>query len=494
MSTVTDAVFFLNADKVIREMMMTEFDALLDGIVQAPEFKGKKLKAVYLQITDQLKIKSMVFFLIGFDAEGNVNKDWNLPLNQLLQSAARGPDLGLGVTRLVNKKQCTTPWHQQSLWDPEPELFQKLVIQVNQNRLGIVVNEDIFFDDVPLITPTASPAAKAPPTLDVPTVTAAADIPVATLIPTAKPASSHDIPTAVPPVAKAKAKPEAQAETDEGISSAEMEAMKAAFKIKLDKMQAERDAAIEKQREIAASLKEQAKEHVESLVKDFHQDIAQKEQQIASLRAQIEHEQKRYAELKEQQVEQAAEYQHEREDLLEQLEAGQDVESTKIEALKTAFTKELAARVEAETAKVNDQLAIREVELFYRDEQMAIFKDEVQRLKAEKQSLLTDSGKRILKSMEDNGVTFVAFHVGVGHITIAIDDVGRYIDDRTAYLAERCGITEPLFKAWQAHFNEPKCTFVDAAGTCCAKAISRVEWAASFEEHVSDRCDQHKQA
>jgi hypothetical protein len=478
MSTVTDAVFFLNAGKVIREMMMTEFEALLDGIVQAPEFKSAKIQAVHLQITDKLKIKSLVSFVIGFTKDGSVDSDWNIPFNQLLQSAGRGPDLGAGITRWVTRSQCSVPWHQSNLWDPDNAIVQMLVKQVAANRLGIVISDEAWQEAHAV--PTLKAAA--PPVLDIPTVksipTVAASPKVATeSVPTLQVA---DIPLAKP-----------TQNADAGLQQ-ELQAMKSAYAIKFEKLQSERDSNLEKSRETIQSLKSQAKEHVESLLQEFKQELAQKDQQLASLRNQIEHEQRRYSELKEQHVEQAASFQHDRENLMEQLESGQGVETAKIEALKTAFTRELSARIEAEVAIVNEQLATREVELFYRDEQMAIFKDEVQRLKAEKQALLTDSGKKILKSMEDNGVTFVAFHVGVGHITLAVEDIGRYIEDRNAYLAERCGISLDVFEAWQAHFNQPSCNFVDQDGVRCAVSVPRVEWAASFTEQVSDRCAQHK--
>ena len=115
MSTITEAVFFLHGGKVIKEMLINEFEALLDGVVELPEFKNKEIEAVQAQINENLKIKGLVFFLLDFNAAGNVAADWNLPINQLLQSAGRGPDLGAGAIRLVCKRQCTVPWHQDSL-------------------------------------------------------------------------------------------------------------------------------------------------------------------------------------------------------------------------------------------------------------------------------------------------------------------------------------------------------------------------------------------
>lgn len=461
MSSITDAVFFVNSSGVVKQMMKTEFDALLDGIAQAPEFANQRVQAVYLQINESLKIKSLVCFYIGFDGEGAVQSDWNIPLNQLLQSAARGPDLGAGVTRLVSQSQCSVPWHQANLWNPDKSVFQALMQSVAKNKLGIVVSDDVWQGEAEIPTLNAEP--KANQSAEIPTLEAA--VPVLS--------------------------PEAPANSEQ--LSQELAAMKQAYSIRIDKLQNEKEQLLQKNKDTVQSLKQQAKEHVEHLLEDFKQETEQKEQQLQSLRVQLEHEQKRYHDLKEQQVEQAALFQGEREDLLDKLEAGQDLESNKIDALKSAFSKELQARLEAQTTQLNEQLAMREVELFYREEQLALAQDQAKRLQQEKQSLLKDSGNKILKTMEDNGITFVAFHAGVGHITLAIEDIGRYLDQRQAYLAERCNMDEQSFALWQQHFNKPVCQGVDNEGIPCAKPVPRVEWAASFVPGNSDRCNEHKE-
>lgn len=475
MSTITDAIFFLKDGQVVKEMMASEFEALLDGIVQAPEFRGQAVQAVHLQIDHNLKIRGLVFFLVKFTPQGMIESDWNVPFNQLLQSAGRGPDLGGGKIRLVCQSRCGVPWYQNDLWEPSTQTFQTLAQVVKANRLGILENEDTWevegWDDVPVLTTPAEPPLLTPVTAEPPVLT---------------PTPVAEIPTLQStPAAPAGA----AAQTGEYQTlKKEFEALQAAYSVKLDKLQKERDELSEKNRTVTASLKQQAREHVESLTRDFQQDLNKKEEQLLALRKQLDHEQKRYAELKEQQVEQAASYQAEREDMLDQLQHGQELEASKIDALKDAFKRELYARVEAENAKVNEKLAMREVELFYREEQMTLLRDEVSQLKAEKQKLLTESGNQVLKALEDNGVTFVAFHVGVGHLTVPLEDVGRYLDERTAYLAERCGVSVEDFTAWYEHYQKPVCQHPG-----CGEPVPRVELAAQFEDGQSNRCSKHKQ-
>ena len=223
-------------------------------------------------------------------------------------------------------------------------------------------------------------------------------------------------------------------------------------------------------------------------------DLEKREQLVQALKTRLQAEQKRYTELKEQQSKLAADAHLEREELLVQMQNDQDVGSEKIAQLQQAFKNELDSRLDAETSKANDGLAVREVELFYRDEQLALLRDDVSKLKQERQAVIAGSGNKILSSLESNGVTLVAFHEGVGHITIPSEDVGRYLDQRTAYLSERCQVSVEAFNAWHAHYNQPQCQHVDANGSICAVAIPRVELASSFKQGVSDCCSAHVQS
>jgi hypothetical protein len=395
-----------------------------------------------------------------------------LPFNQLLQSAGRGPDLGAGSIRLVTHSLCTTPWLERFLLEPKTAIYTELSAAVKSNKLGIL-ESDVAFNEINTV-PVLEPSNASHPNVEIPTLNPGNDIPLAVPVITAK------------DVAEKSAR-------DDAANSQEFAAMKQALTIKLNRLQKDFDQLQDNMHSSLALAKQQNLEQIELLSNDAKQDSERKEQQLQSLKQQLQHEQSRYSDLKKQQIEQVADYQVERDNMLDQLADGQTLEAKKIEALKAAFSREIEARIEAETTQLNEQIAIREVELFYREEQMGVLADEAKQLREEKQLLLTDSGNQILRQLEDNGVTFVVYHVGVGHITLALNDVGRYLDQRNAYLAERCDISEDIFLQWEEHFNKPMCTHIDENGDRCTAQLMRVEWAASFQKGASDRCEKHQQ-
>lgn len=484
--------------------MMTEFDALLDGLVEMPEFSRQRLKAVYAQIDGQLNIRGLLFFGVPFTGDGHVAPEWNIPLQQLVQSAGRGPDLGAGPIRLVCKSQCSVPWHQENLWDPSQKMLQLLMQTVSRNKLGIIreqanaaVAGDGWDDDIPVLAPAAVPPTLVPAGAEPPLIKPAfGEIPVLApvMVPTLMPGQ---IPVAMPVAAPAAAVAVPVTPVAGGVDAnayvtlkQEFDAMRAAHAVRIDKLQKERDEYKDKLKGIADSLKEQAREQLQSMREEAAQELEQKNQQMEALKAQIEIEKNRYAELKEQLALQAQRYQAEREELVERMK--HDIDSEKIEGLKEAFKKELDARLEAETSRVSEALVMREVELFYREEQLNLFRDEIRRLREERQSLIRESGRQVLEALENNGVTLVAYNVGVGHMALPLEDVGRYLDERLQYLADRCGVSPEIFAQWQEHYHHPVCHHVDEKGEVCSKPVKRTDLASQFVKGTSDRCIEHQ--
>ena len=119
-----EAIYIFSGNQIIREMLYSEFEAILDGYVPIPEFARKEVRAVYVRINSRLAIVAAVFFLIEFDAEGFPDRRWNIPLGQLADTASTGPDLGAGAIRLACASQCAIEWHQPNLWDPNLQTGQ----------------------------------------------------------------------------------------------------------------------------------------------------------------------------------------------------------------------------------------------------------------------------------------------------------------------------------------------------------------------------------
>jgi hypothetical protein len=141
-------------------MLWSEFEAVLDGFVPIPGFNDEDLKAVYIRIDSKFTVQASVFFNIEFDASGFADKRWNVPVQQLADTAAGGPDLGGGPIRLACHSQCNVAWHQENLWDPDmapgKNHFQNLSKAVKNNRLGLIFKEPEPSESAP------GPAAAAP--------------------------------------------------------------------------------------------------------------------------------------------------------------------------------------------------------------------------------------------------------------------------------------------------------------------------------------------
>lgn len=115
---LTEAVMFFSEHGIAREMLFPEFEALLDGLVAAPDFADEAVEAVFLQINPRLHVRAAVFFTIDFDLDGHISRLWNLPLRHIAEQAGRGPDMGGGPIRLACLGFCNSKAYQHSLWKP----------------------------------------------------------------------------------------------------------------------------------------------------------------------------------------------------------------------------------------------------------------------------------------------------------------------------------------------------------------------------------------
>lgn len=460
----TEAVFFFQEKQLVKEMLKSEFDALVEGVIHSPEYRGAKLAAVYLQINDNLLIQGLLFFVVRFDMQGKIITESKVPFHQLMQSASRGPDLGAGAVRYVSQSQCEVPWHKQNLWDPPNEVYSILVKAVKENRLQI--REEFEAWDV-----TDSLFAQEQ---DIPTLQSTDH--------------QHFTEDGIPVLQVSKQESSA-ADPRVQVLQQELSAMKAAHTVRLETLQKERDELKEKQQQLVNKLKSQAQEQLESLKQRNNKELKHKEQLLHALKEQLQAEQQRYAELKQQQAAMVKQLQQERERVAERMQQSSDNEE-QLEQLKLAFDQELAAKVEAETIDVNQRLVKREVELFYYEEQMNLLKDEVELLKEDKQALISGQGKDILESLETHEVSLVFFEQGVGYITLSYDQVGRFLSDKTEFIAAYCDVSVDEYRAWQQHQQQAVCLYL-VDGKRCGQAVDTVDMLADFIQGVSDRCEQH---
>lgn len=140
-TTEAEAVLFFSGKLLVRELLYSEFEAVLDGFIPLPEQAGETVTAVYLRIASGYHAGAAVFFKIDFDREGYPDKRWGVPLEQLADTALKGPDMGAGPIRLACRSQCSIAWHQEQLWDPQmtPECNHFGIIKkaLKRNRLRL---------------------------------------------------------------------------------------------------------------------------------------------------------------------------------------------------------------------------------------------------------------------------------------------------------------------------------------------------------------------
>lgn len=135
------AVLFLSREGIIKELLHSEFEALLDGFTPEKEWAGRDAKAVYLELNPDLKPKAAVFFTVSFDDEGWVESSWNVPLVNLARTAKPGINMGGGAMRVATAQDCPDPQYKSLLWTPDLSPNSKVLGWIREalavNRLGL---------------------------------------------------------------------------------------------------------------------------------------------------------------------------------------------------------------------------------------------------------------------------------------------------------------------------------------------------------------------
>ncbi|SDK46071.1 chromosome partitioning protein ParA [Pseudomonas indica] len=438
---MVEAVMFFGERGICKEMLFPEFEAVLDGVVNIPEFADQQMRAAYLLINPRLMVRAAVFFYLDFDEKGGADSGWNIPLRHLADRAGRGPDLGAGPIRLACRSQCPVSWHQMHLWDPSLAPGQNdLVIlrdAAKRNNLGLLVEDD-------------TPQVVAPERLQM------------------APEDKWYAPDAAKESADKLAE---QLDQEHRLKTAQ-----------LIKQQRLRIASLGQQHEeelakLRLAAEEQRKQ-LQAEIQRLHQGLRQQEELNANLKAQLEA--------------QADSIQKTREEMTEQMRAMERHGRTESDILRSQFDQELKVRVAAAVAEYKEQLAIRDVELAYRSEQQAQLQKDVERLQQERDRFASEGGDHILERLAKLGVVFVVYHPGAGHLTIPLQDIARYQDNPMAYAATKCFVSETQYREWLAHYQQPTCDASLPSGERCAMPIDRVDTPSRFVSGESNCCTRHK--
>lgn len=438
---MVEAVMFFKEHGVCKQMLYPEFEALLDGVVNMPEFADQQMRMVYVVINPRLLVKAAVFFYLDFDEDGRPDSGWNIPLQHLADRAGRGPDLGAGPIRLACRSQCAVSWHQMHLWDPSLTPGQNDLVRlrdaVKGNQLGLLIEDDS---------------------------------------------------TQVVQAERLQMAPE-----DKWYAPDPAKEVAEQLAQKMDQEHRAKTAQLIKQQRLRiASLTQQHEEELARLKLAGEEQGKRQQAQLQELQQALRQQQELNARLKAQLTEQAQNYQHSREQLTQQLRALERHGRTEGDILRAQFEAELQAKITAAVAQYKEQVAIRDVELAYRKEQDIQRQAEIERLKHERDACASQSGDQVLERLAKLGVVFVAYHPGAGHLTIALQDIARYQDNPMAYVAAKCFVSEAQYRQWLAHYQQPTCEAILPSGERCAMPIERVDTPSRFVSGESSCCSRHK--
>lgn len=471
-----EALVFFDGHQICKEMLYTEFEAILDGVVGIPEFADQERRVAYINISPTFHVTGCVLFTLSFGSQGDISRSWNMPLRHLEEVAGTGPDLGAGPIRLACKSQCPIPWHQAQLWDPSlsPAHNDLLAIQkaVARNNLCLVQ-----MDSAP--TAANDPSAnQAPQRSNFANGQTAAPAAMANHWSTVNfqagavqtPQFSKNNPFHMPTEAGQWVQKSALTEA---------ERKKVADTIRKQRLQISSLKSGHKEK--IAELQYQAKERETEL----NGQLVQQRSMVASLQAQIEA-------LKEQLTAQKMQIEALGVQWEKKLDSQLADKDTEIEHFKNQYKQQQSEQDNQKWAELKEQVQIKEMELIYRDEINKQLREELCELRRDKLRLVDGGADKFLEKLDKIGVSFICYHPGAGHLSIPLEDMVDYIDDPIRYAAKKCMVSTDHYRRWLAHHENPICLCEITPGNKCNDVVKRVEVPNQFKPGEHDRCEKHR--
>ncbi len=438
-----EAILFFENGKVSREMLFHEFEAILDRYVPAIELADQSCSAVYVRINHKLSVTAAVFFTITFDGSGFPDSRWNVPLQHLAEVSAKGPDLGAGPIKLSCYSQCAIAWQQKNLWNPDltpgKNSFVAIKKTIERNKLGIL------YDDPANIKPIGTPqAASSSVTIDLEKLEKQ-------LTQQLRRRYQQEFRDHVAQLIK---------EQRLRLATVNADHEQALENLKLEHLQRE-----EKSKSEIDLLKKRIREQAETN-KQLKETVAVNAQKVSSVREYFEH----------------------------KLSSAQSGSKEQLRILQENYQLEIETKLTAATQDLQEKLQMLEIELMYRNEQESSLNDEIRRLREDNQSLLNNSGDQLLQKLSRSGINFVAYHTGVGHITVPAQEMSSYLEAPIEYAARKAGVSSQHYQRWLEHYQNPICRALKQNGDACCSSIDRIAVPSDFHAGESDRCSHHRHA
>ena len=441
---MVEAVMFFNERGICKEMLYPEFEALLDGVVNLPEFTDQQMRAAFVLINPRLLVKAVVCFYIDFGAQGEADRGWNIPLRHLSDRTGTGPDLGAGPIRLACRSQCPVSWHQMHLWDPSLSPGQNDLALIRdaakRNNLGILVEDE------------TAQAAVQPGKLHM--------------------APEHKWYMHPDDVALVRSEEETR-KTDQE------QRLKAAQQLKQQRLR-------------IASLTQQHEEELARLRLHTQQNEQSLRERLAQLEQALAEQTQRNESLKARLTAQAESFQQAREEMDRQLQAATHDGLSELDGLRAQFEQEAQARINAAVLEYQERLSLQDAQLATQALEEAQLRAELTQLSEERDRLAREGGGQVLERLSAQGVVFVAYHPGAGHLTIPLQDIAAYQHSPMAYVAAKCFVSESQYSQWLAHYQLPSCAAQLPNGSRCNIPIDRVESPSRFVAGESDCCARHR--
>lgn len=464
-STHAELILLWSENEIAKSMLYDDFDAVVGGIAPMPQYAKQKKMGAYVQIDDTLTVKGVALFTITFDRSGYPESGWNIPLSHLVEMAGLGPDLGKGPIRLACKSQCPVSWHATKLWDPvvqgEDSTFAQIQRAIPEacNRLGIRRAKSYTFTEtgIPVLTEAALQSSNVVTPSQTERDTSALEQKIQDL--------SLQLQTVM-------------TEKEETLNLQSY-----VHQQQLDILQTQNMKLIEQNKGLKTQYDTQ-QERLDALsgqiisltgIEDsLRQERAIHQKQLQELQVSLS----------------AAGEQHQQ--IAKLLENKDQEHQTRISRLKTEHLLSLDKRLEEEASRYLLSLKSLNAEVADREEAIKELDAEVQALKHAQTTQQEAGADSFLLKLESIGMNFVAFHAGVGNLSVPVSELVTYIHNPTAYVAAKCLVSESHYKVWLQHYENPRCSADIGEGQCCNSRLIRTDSPSRFVAGQSDRCVRHQ--
>ncbi|PCJ21701.1 MAG: hypothetical protein COB04_03060 [Gammaproteobacteria bacterium] len=476
-----EALLFFEAHQICKEMLYTEFEAVLDGVVGLIEFASETRKVAYVTFDSQLRVTGCVLFTLEFGRSGDVSRSWNLPLRHLEEVAGGGPDLGAGAIRLACKTQCPIPWHQAHLWDPS--------LGVADNDLVAICNA---IERNHLCIAKAEPLAEAPqeslPIIPANSPEYRSDAPFKNKRDTQ--GANDDLSAAA---LFAKQVSESSGLVNASSANQSWQGSESKSRPEMDEQTRKKIAdIIRKQRLEISTLKNQKNEQLAAEQFGFKEKLTELESQLMRQRTMVASLQTQNEAIKDQKASQETQLAVLEKQWQDKLQQQLNDKTGQFESFKEEFKAQQLEQHNKQFAELKETIEIKKMELVYRDEINKQLREELCQLRRDKLRLMSSGADQFLEKLDQIGVSFISFHPGAGHLSIPLEDMVDYTEDPMRYAAKKCMVSTDHYRRWLDHYENPSCQCEVTPGSFCNTRVRRVEVPNQFASGENDRCEAHQ--